>query len=311
MSNNNENHKDKKFGLKILSLVMAIMLWLYIVNQGGAATSQNYQQIKLNYYNVPAELAISGPETVSVRIWGITNAPGNVIAYVDLTGLQQGTYKLPVKVKPLQGVMFATVQPDKVDIELKSPADRNLNIGYELAQSLPDGVELREVIISPPKCIVRGEQEAVSKVASVYARINIGEEKGIISQQSTLVARDAQGNKINSGIQLVPAAVNVYAVAENKKVTKELAVRLKLKGKAADGYELGTIISDPAKVSVLGEESILAGMEEISTQEIDLSDRKESFTQTVALQVPEGMIISPSQVTVVVSIASADNEAEQ
>lgn len=309
--NKNDDTKNKKFGLKILSLVMAIMLWFYVVNQGGAATSQNYQQTKLNYYNVPAGLIVNGPETVSVRIWGSTKATGNIVAFVDLTGLQQGTYKLPVKVKPLQGVMFATVQPDKVDIELKSPADRSLTIKYELAQSLPAGVELRDVSISPEKCIIRGEQEAISKVASVYAQINVGEEMGIISQQSSLVARDARGNRINSGIQLVPAAVNVYAVAENKKITKELAVKLKLKGKVADGYELGATSSDPATVSILGEENILADMEEITTQEIDLTDRKESFTQVVVLQVPEGMIVSPSQVTVVVNIKSVNNEAEQ
>jgi len=218
---------------------------------------------------------------------------------------------LPVKIKPLQGVMFATVQPDKVDIDLKSPADRSLTIKYELSQSLPAGVELRDVSISPEKCIIRGEQEAISKVASVYAQINVGEEMGILSQQSSLIARDAHGNKINSGIQLVPASVNVYAVAESKKVTKELAVKLNLKGKVADGYVLGATSADPAMVSVLGGESSLAEMEEITSQEIDLTDRKESFTKVVALQAPEGMIISPAQINVVVTIEPVANEAQQ
>ena len=311
MTKNKEDIQNKKFGMKILSLLIAIMLWFYVVNQGGAATSQNYQQTKLNYYNVPAGLIVNGPETVTVRIWGSTKATGDIIAFVDLTGLQQGSYKLPVKIKPLQGVMFATVQPDKVDIDLKSPADRSLTIKYELSQSLPAGVELRDVSISPEKCIIRGEQEAISKVASVYAQINVGEEMGILSQQSSLIARDAHGNKINSGIQLVPASVNVYAVAESKKVTKELAVKLNLKGKVADGYVLGATSADPAMVSVLGGESSLAEMEEITSQEIDLTDRKESFTKVVALQAPEGMIISPAQINVVVTIEPVANEAQQ
>jgi YbbR domain-containing protein len=311
MTNRYEDFRMKKFGLKILSLLMALMLWFYVINQGGAATSQDYQQTKLNYFNVPTGLMVNGPDTVSVRIWGSTKTSGNVEAYVDLSGLQQGSYKLPVKVKPLQGVLFATVQPDKVDVELKSPADRSLAIKYELPQNLPTGVELRDVSISPEKCIVRGEQEAVSKVASVYVPINVGGEMGILSQQVSLVARDAKGNKIASGIQLIPSAVNVYAVAENKKTTKDLAVKLKFKGKVADGYELGTTSIDPATVSALGDESSLKDVEEITSLEIDLTDRKEAFTEVVALQVPDGIIISPGQVTVVVNIQHVDNEAEQ
>jgi len=310
MKNKKQEMKNKSLGMKLLSLLMAVMLWFYVVNQGGAATSQNYQQANLNYYNVPAGLTVVGPESVSVRIWGSTKDTGSVVAYVDLAGMQPGSYRVAVKVKPLQGVMFATVQPDKVDIELKNPAERSFTIKYELAQSLPVGVELRDVTISPEKCIVRGEPQAISKVAFVYAQINAGEEMGIISQQSPLVARDAQGNKINRGIELVPATVNVYAVAESKKVTKELAVKLKFKGKVADGYKMGQVSSDPDVVSVLGEENILTPMEEIISQEIDLSERKERFTQVVALQAPEGMIISPAQIHVVVNIEPIGIEVE-
>lgn len=298
----NQALRNKSFGLKTLSLLMAVMLWFYIVNQGGAATSQNLQQAKLNYYNVPAGLSVVGPERVAVNIWGSSKDTGNIIAYVDLAGMQQGVYKVSVKVKPLQGVMFATVQPDKVEIQLKEPAERSFAIQYELIQSLPDGVELREVSISPAKCIIKGEQTAIKKVAFVYAQLNVGTKQGILSLKSGLVAKDAQGNKITQGIQLIPATVNLYAVVESKKASKELAVIIKFKGKVADGYKLGTISSDPAVVSALGEQSKLGNTLEIASQEIDLSDKKERFTQLVPLQTPEGLIISPAQVNVVVNI---------
>jgi YbbR domain-containing protein len=175
---NNPDERHKKSGIKVLSLLMAVMLWFYVVNQGGAATGQNYQQTKLNYYNLPAGLTVNGPEAVSVRIWGSARDNGNVIAYVDLTGLQPGVYHLAVKVKPLQGVMFATVQPDKVSIELKSQADRSFTVQYEVDRNLPEGKELHDVTLSPGQCIVKGEQDAVSKVASVHARINVGDTTG-------------------------------------------------------------------------------------------------------------------------------------
>jgi len=304
--------RNKSFGLKTLSLLIAVMLWFYVANQGGAATSQNLQQAKLNYYNVPAGLTVAGPESVDVKIWGSAKETGNIIAYVDLAGmLQQGTYKVPVKVKPLQGVMLATVQPDKVEIQLIEPAERSFAIKYELSQSLPDGVALREVSISPGKCIIKGEQSAIKKVAAVYAQLSIGTAQGIISTQSKLVAKDAQGNKIVKGITMIPETVNLYGVVESKKESKVLTVKIKTKGDPADGYELGTISSDPSTVSVLGEQNKLNNLAEIASQEIDLSGKKERFTQVVSLQVPEGLIISPAQVSVVINIDPIINGGEQ
>lgn len=306
-----QKFRNKSLGLKTVSLLIAVMLWFYVANQGGAATSQNVSQVKLNYYNVPAGLNVVGPENVAVKIWGSTKESGNIIAYVDLTGMQQGDYKVSVKVKPLQGVMLATVQPDKVDIQLAEPAERSLPIRYELSQSLPEGAELREVNISPGKCIIKGEQSAIKQVAAVYVRISVGSERGIFSTQSELVAKDAQGNSIVKGIALIPQTVKIYGVVENKKESKDLAVKIKTKGTPADGFELGTISSDPAVVSALGEQRQLDNLAEIASQEIDLSGKKERFTQVVPLQAPEGLIISPTQVNVVVNIDPVTNGGNQ
>lgn len=311
MSRKKENNRISSFGLKVLSLVMALMLWFYVANQGGAATSPNNQQTKLDYYNVPAGLTVEGPDTVSVRVWGNSKDTDDIVAFVDLAGLQQGSYELPVKVKPMQGVMFASVQPDKVKVELKSPAVRSLAVKYELTAGLPDGTELRDVNISPAKCIIKGEQEATGQVAAVYARIDVGGETGIISRECVLSARNAQGQEISSGIQIIPSTVNVYAVVESKKISKDLPVKIKTKGKVADGYELVSVSSDTVTVSALGTAAVLSSLTEIDSLEIDLTDKQESFTQAVTLNAPAGIIIAPEQVNVTITVEPAENEVEE
>ncbi|MGI6468141.1 MAG: hypothetical protein ACOX0Q_03830 [Syntrophomonadaceae bacterium] len=41
----NPQLKQKKTGLKIISVIMAVLLWAYVVNQGSAASGQNLVQV--------------------------------------------------------------------------------------------------------------------------------------------------------------------------------------------------------------------------------------------------------------------------
>ena len=150
--------------------------------------------------------------------------------------------------------------------------------------------------------MIRGEQATLNRVAAVMVPLNLTDSNGIATFQADIQARDAQGNIITEGIKLIPKTVKVYVVAEKQKQLKKVAVKPQVKGKAAEGFKLGDISIDPVEVSVLGDKVRLEDMEEILSREIDITDKKESFTQTVDLQVPEGITASPGQVNIKVEI---------
>lgn len=294
--------RNKSLGLKVISLIMAVMLWFYVINQGGLSTGKNMVKADLNYYNVPAGLTVVGPRTVAVKLWGSFSDVADIVAYVDLSGKVQGQYNVEVKVKPLKGAMFATVQPDKVKIELQELDERVLPIKYEVKGNPPTGYELRESMLSPEKCMLRGEREIVNKVAMLIVPLDLTNRKGIGSFDAAIQAKDAQGNLITEGVQLIPKTVKVYAVIESKKETKKLAVKTLFKGKVAEGFKLGEVTLEPAEVTALGEKVKLDLLTEITSKEIDLTDKKEAFSQTIDLQVPDGVSISPAQVSIKVAI---------
>lgn len=295
--------RNKSLGLKLLSLLMAIMLWFYVVNQGGGmATGKNMIKAELDYYHVPSGLTVVGPQTVNVKLWGSFGNIDDITAYVDLAGMSQGKHQVPVEVKPLKGAMFATVQPDEVTVVLQELDERTLQIKYDVKQNPPSGYALREIMLSPEKCMIRGERAAVKRVASIMAVLDLSKMKGIGSFQASLQARDTDGNIISEGITLLPETVKVYAVVEAEKALKKLAISPQFKGKPAEGYKVGDVVVAPAEASVLGEKAALDSITAILTKEIDLTDKKESFTQTVELQPIEGLIVSPLQVDVKVGI---------
>src|SRR5512137_1168808 len=96
----------KKTGLKIASIIMALLLWFYILNQGDVPIGGKKVQVDLQYNNVAAELHAKGPTSVTVTMWGSLHGTAEIQAYVDLSGLGKGAHQVPVKLKTIQGTMF-------------------------------------------------------------------------------------------------------------------------------------------------------------------------------------------------------------
>jgi len=291
---------------------MSVLLWFYVVNQGNVATGGNLMEVELKYYNVPADLNVTGPEKVSVKLWGSFHGTANIVAYVDLNGLGKGTYQVPVKLETVQGAMFTSVQPNKVEVKLEALSERVIQVKHEVKQNPQTGYQVSEVLLSPDRCMIKGDVDAVGKVAVVVAPINLGTVKDIASVKAKLQARDAKGKVITEGIQILPAAIDVYVVVEKKQITKKVNVKSQFTGQLPEGYSMGEVKSDPAQVTILGEQTRLESLSEILTKPIDITGKKEDFAQIVEMVQPEGVTVLPSKITLQVKIIKADaNEVQR
>lgn len=294
--------QTKRRGLKVVSVVLSILLWFYVVNQGELTAGQNSIDVELQYYNVPDGIKITGPSQVSVRLWGVMKETGKITAYVDLEGLDEGTYHLPVKVEPVTGAMFTSVQPQKVDIVLEKLQEHIVPVNYQITRNPPAGYDLLDLVIVPEKCVVKGEESNVGQVTSVVAQVDLSNIQDISSLKVKLLARDVNGKLVSEGINIIPEKVAVYAVVSEKKTSKEVPVTAATSGQVAEGYNLAAVNVEPATALILGNETILQDIESVATEQIDLNEHKESFHQQVKLAVPEGSKVYPETVTVLVDI---------
>jgi YbbR domain-containing protein len=303
-----EKTPTKSAGLKLISILLAVLLWMYVVNKDEFSTKQNYTDVMLQYYNLSDGLTVSGPDTVSVRLWGNFKQTGEIVAYVDLSQLGQGEYNLPVKVKPVSGAMFVSVQPDQVRVKLQRTKEDMTSINYEISQNPPAGFKLVDVIIEPSKCLVKGEQSNVNQVAKVVAPLKLGQVKDISSLKADLIAYDSNGEMV-SDVIMVPSTVSVYAVVQQDKKTVTAAVKPQFTGEVADGYHFSGYNINPETVSLLGSEQALSQLTQVDTAPIDLNGKNASFSQIVTVVVPSGTNVYPAQVTVAVELTK-DPEKE-
>lgn len=303
------NPKKSRLGLKVISVVLAVLLWIYIGNQGGTSARQDTVVVELQYLHLGESLSIEkAPKTVYVKLWGAYSERGTVSAYVDLTGLKAGTHSLPVNLEPIRGAMFTRVEPREVQVVLTNLQERELRVDYQITTNPPPDYELLDLVTNPDRCIISGEASILNQVNRIVCPVNLGNVKGVQSYRLRLQARDASGNEIREGLRIIPDTVLVHAVVSPKMSSKSLEVKPVLTGNVAEGYRVREVIVEPIQVGVISRQKIPEEQKQINTAEIDISEKKQSFSQEVAVQTTAGLKVYPSRVLVEISIEKIPEE---
>lgn len=302
--------KQGTTGLKIISVVLAILLWFYVMNQGQLSARQNVMDVELHYAYLAEGLTVEGPTTVSVRLWGVFQEPDSIEAFVDMTGLGEGTHNVPVHVKPVTGAMFTSVEPDRIDVVVRKTRQHVVAIDYEIVQNPPAGNDLLDILISPDKCLVKGDDKAVAQVRTVVCQVNLAKASDVAIFNAPLSARDVNGNLVNEGIRLVPEHVQVVAVIQETIESKTVPLKPNLVGQLAQGFQLGTVKLEPETITVVGNTIKIQPIAEIQTDPINLEGREESFEEMVPITLPQGLQGYPEQVKLSVEIIE-DSQPDQ
>ncbi|WP_159432305.1 CdaR family protein [Thermosyntropha lipolytica] len=300
---------NKNTGLKILSVVFALLLWLYVVGEGQNPAQHTAREVNLQYYNLSEGLTVQGPDTVRVRVWGEKGDKKEEIeAYVDLTGLAEGNYRLPVKVKTLKGALLTTVEPKEVEVKINRISKHTFSINYRLTGNLPEGYELLGVDIFPSTCLLKGEETDLKKVSEVICDINLSGVRETAIMELPLRAVDGKGNEVKGDFKLLPPKATVYVVAGQMLKNKEVAINLVVEGNLEAGFTLGEVSVIPDKITVLGNPTIIENLEKIDTLPVSLEGKTLSFSQKVKLALPDKVKAYPAEVLVNVEIKKKEIE---
>ncbi len=304
------DEQGKKNGLKIVSLILALLLWFYVVNEGSFRVGQNNVAVDLLYDNLQEGIQVQGPEQVTIKLWGVFQETGEIQAHVDLAGKGPGVYTLPVKLKPVVGVLFTSVEPKTVNVTLEELQEIIVPVNYNIIAQAPAGYQLKDLLTEPEHCLVKGDQEQALRVASVVCQVDLSHSKSINTFELRVRAHDKDGNPVDSGLEIIPAVVKVIAVVDEIKAYKEVPIMVFSEGQPAAGYQLKNIRLDTSSVQIVGSSLAVETVKEINTGKIDINEVAQSFSLKVELQAPEGIKLYPSQVMAEVEIEKIVEDEE-
>ncbi len=157
------------WSLKLLSLAIALVLWLVVTGQNEPVTA--HVNVQLNFIR-PQSLEISNdpPRTVDVMLTGSRNKLDDLtaldlVATVDISDQQPGERVLRLAGKaqiPLpQGVKVDGFQPSSIVIRIEPIIERQVVVEPKLEGKPPDGFQVYAVRPSKGTVVVRGPESRV------------------------------------------------------------------------------------------------------------------------------------------------------
>jgi YbbR domain-containing protein len=208
----------RHFGLKVLSLVLAVLLWMVV---SGEETVERGLRVPLELLQVPAGLELTGevPATVDVRVRGASGtlsrvSTGDVVAVLDLRSARSGRRLFPLtpdQVRVPFGVEVVQVQPSALAMAFESSASRQVPVvpavdgrpapGYVVGQMTADP---KTVEVIGPETAVRRVTEALTEPVSVSgARDHVRQSVILGLIDPSLRLKNARAAMVT--VQIVPA----------------------------------------------------------------------------------------------------------
>ncbi|MBP2068870.1 MAG: CdaR family protein [Anaerococcus sp.] len=287
------NKNDTK--LKILSVLLAIFMWTFVINSTNPTVNKTYRNIPVvikNQDNLEKSgYTIVGNDeslTTNIKLKGTREKlvglkTSNIYAYIDIADVKEGIQSVEIVVDTPTGVTVDELEPEEINLNIQKVIEKTLPVNLIISDKIKDGriVEVNE--LSPEDIKVKGPASYINKIDRAEVRI---EDMDLLDgkiHSLPVAILDRSGNKI-SGLDISNDDINVsFLVYETKKVP----VNLNTTGELTQGFEESSREVSPNKVVIKGPESIIRDIEQINTKPININNLKSSSYGDVRLDLPE------------------------
>ena len=263
----------ENIGLKLGSVVIAIILWILVVYTYDPAATTNFK-IGVDIINGES-IASSGKvyeviegDTITIRV----KANASLIKNLKATD-----FKAAADVSKLSPTYHANIdvvctKSDNVEItiignakmlavKLEDLVTKQFPVTIEKSGEPETGYYVGETIASPNLISVSGGKKSVEKISVVRVKADVNGANDLFYADGIPKAYDADGNEITTGSlkfsdNPVKVAVSVYK-------TKNVSIIVKAVGEPYKGYFVQDINYEPKSVTVAGPDSVLSKLNSI------------------------------------------------
>ncbi|UWO11358.1 CdaR family protein [Blautia hansenii] len=301
-----------KFTLKVLSLIIAILIWLLVRNVDDPIVVRTFYEIPVSienasYFaeNLEIPLLVDGKDTVKVRVKGARSVVSklkkeDIKAVADMTQIiSKDTTPIMVPVEVTgTGISDSdiTVRPRNIQVDIEKQKSVEKTIAVSTGDTQPDkDYEIGNLKANPEKVTISGPETIINKIDKVVALIDVtGRKESNIEIKSQLKIYDKNLDEL-SPKQL--EYLNIKEISDNTiriqaqfwKVKQNVKIKAEYSGEPKRGYEVDSINLVPDTISVAGTDEALKKLEqegntlEIPGKYIDVTDKTGDFEQNIDL----------------------------
>ena len=301
--------QNKRRGLKLISLLGAFLVWLWVVNVADPVMTDTVE-IPVEIVNgniltdngLTYEIIGKKTTTVSYEVHS-TNAyrihASDFRAYIDLAELWSVTGAVPVKVEVLSNAGYLVSSPvsktTAIKIETEPLQTKRFELNTILKGSLENGYQVGEIKLSPDHIYLQGPESQIGQISSAGIEFSVDGVDSEVAGVAVPRFYDANGKQIDLSKRIEKNADSVDYTMEVLKV-KHVPIYFEVSGEVTDGYRHTGIKCDVDTISVAGLDSDVASFEALTIPGdiLKLDDASTDIVKTVDLSklLPNGIILA-------------------
>lgn len=309
--------KKNNLSTKLLSLLIAIFLWSFVMGIVNPEYPVDYRGVNVVYDGTQVlerqGLYLSSPleTTVNVKVSGTRldlsriNSE-NIIAKLDLNGIKEGETRVPIHVSIQEQsgrITIQSVEPASVVVHLEKIVTENIRVEVELNGSLDEGYTLGDVQAVNGYIAVTGPESRVEDIARAISFVDITSRREGFITNAPVSLFDDNGVPImdlKTNISTIDIEIPIYRI-------KSVPIEPIYSGQLLENQRLDNIKITPAQVVIKGDEARVNEISKISTMPIEYEKLTDSGSIDVTLDLPSNISLYDDNMAIKMSYNLIEN----
>jgi len=305
--------RKQQYIIKTCCVIAAFVLWLFITSTENPLTAYKINSIPVQLLNtdtltrsnlvlVPGqdlttELNIKAANTSTLLATKAENF--TVVADLSSYALKSGEQNIP---------MVVTKSPDNINVVNADSLFIKVNLDELIQTKLPitanisgqpkDGFYASQPILSQTSATVSGGSKFVNLVKGLVVEEDLNGVEADVSKTYKLKPVDASGKEVKN-VVVNPAQIDVKIPISK---TKSVGVSVKTKGTLNPDFTLASTKVSPKQFNVTGSAAALDQVDNLNTEDIDLSKIDKSTTISSKVLIPDGLTLVSGDAVVQVAV---------
>lgn len=285
----------RRFWMKALSLLLAILLWNYVVSSNHTITRSKTLTGLSGYVTSQSTLATYGLALLDNPASALTNvtvklevaqsdyalaSTDNVQVMLDLSSVRTaGVQEVPLKATTAYGKV-TSILPESVTLTFETLDSRSVPVSVELTGEKNPDSWYSVSRTNPSVITVSGAASVVRSIsqARVYSDVSGVSESYMRAEPYVLL--DNEGKEITQS--MLTRTSSSITVVTDVYPTKEIPISTDIAdvvtGRVAEGYEVKEIAIQPESITVAADQELLEGLNELLIEPISVEGLSQSFS---------------------------------
>lgn len=285
-------------GTKLLSLLMAILFWFFVMDQVDPEISRVIESVPVQLINTQeldqSNLKIMNQTDYFVNV-EVTGRRNNVLSlnaksiylWADMRSVRNGINNVFINSSiNSESVNIKAIYPQEIVLTVDRVVSLPKPVQIFFSDSFQESLYQEGLTINPIEIKVTGPESLVNSVSYLGGTLAVGALSADHTREVSLVPYSFDGEIVN-GVTLDFNYASVTVVIGK---TKQVDILTEIIGEPKEGFRVVDVVITPMAVDISGEINQVESVQSISTEAIQLNgDEDNSFILDAKLVLPEGI----------------------